>query len=211
MNVRGCGHLYLPIYKTRDGERRKAGIYWWKIGRDRTSTGCRREEDAQAWVVERLVEMRRGHLIGVREKPLRWDELERMLEDRWHLDGRHGMAQCRSSLRRLRHTFAGWEVRAISTDQITRYAVRRQGQGAANGTVNLELAILRRAFTLAREAGRLDVIPMVHRLPRTSHRTGTVEAGDLEAILTHLADKYRAPILLLYWTGWRLGEALGLV
>ncbi len=211
MNVRGCGHLYLPTYRTREGEKRRAGIYWWKIGHDRMSTGCRREQDAQAWVVERLVEMRRGHLIGVRQAPLRWDEMERMLEDRWHLDGRRGMSQCRSSLRRLRRTFAGWEVRAISTDQITRYAVRRQADGAANGTVNLELAILRRAFTLAREAGRLDVIPIVHRLARTAHRTGTVEAGDLEAILAQLTEKYRPVIRLLYWTGWRLGEALGLV
>jgi len=211
MNVRGCGHLYLPTYRTRDGERRKAGVYWWKIGRDRMSTGCRREEDAQAWVVERLVEMRRGHLVGVRQAPLRWDELERMLEDRWHLDGRRGLIQCRSSLRRLRRTFAGWEARAISTDQITRYAVRRQADGAANGTVNLELAILRRAFTLAREAGRLDPIPIVHRLPRTAHRTGTVEAGDLAAILDALPEKYRAPIRFLHSTGWREGEALGLV
>src|SRR4030042_1581235 len=101
MQIRGTGHLYLPTYRTRDGERRHAGIYWWKIGRDRMSAGCRREADAQAWIVERLVEMRRGHLVGVRQAPIRWDELERMLEDRWHLDGRHGMSQGRSSLRRV--------------------------------------------------------------------------------------------------------------
>ncbi len=213
MQIRGTGHLYLPTYRTRDGERRHAGVYWWKIGRDRVSTGCRRESDAQAWVVERLVEMRRGHLAGVRQIPIRWDELERMLEDRWKLDGRRGMSQCRAPLRRLRRAFAGWEARAITTDQITRFAVRRRTEGAAAGTVNLELAILRRAFTLAREAGRLDVLPIVHRLPLPpgARRTGTVERGDLEAIMTALPEKYRAPIRFLYCTGWREGEALNLV
>lgn len=211
MQVRGAGHLYLPTYRDRQGERKRAGVYWWKVGRARMSTGCRTEEDAQKWALERLIEMRRGHLVGVQAAPLKWDDLERMLCDRWQADGRRGMMQCMSRLRHLRHAFAGWRADAITSDRITAYAVRRKAERAAIGTINLELAILRRGFGLAREAGRLDLIPVIHRLPGEGHRTGTVERGDLDAILAALPTPYRPVIEALYWTGWREGEILRLV
>jgi integrase len=210
MRIRGIGHVYLPTYQTKAGETRHAGVYWWKLGSRRCSTGHRTEDGAQRWVVERLHEMQRGHLVGAHAAPLKWDDLERMLEDRWAADDRRGMAQCRSNLKRLRQAFAGWPADAITSDQITRYAVRRRQTGAAAATVNLELAILRRAFTLARESGRLNFIPLVHRLPGVHHRTGTVEPGDLEAILALLPERYRPVIRFLWLTGWRESEALGL-
>lgn len=210
MQVRGAGHLFRPVYRTRAGERKQAGVFWWKLGQNRMSTGCRTEHDAQQWAIERLVEMRRGHLVGVKALPPSWDDLERMLEDRWSLDGRRGMLQARSSLRHLRRGFAGSRADSITTDRITAYAVRRRHDGAAPATVNLELAILRRAFGVAREAGRLDIIPVIRRLPGVGHRTGTVEPGDLEAILAVLPARYVPPIRLLWLTGWRLSEALGL-
>jgi len=183
MQVRGAGHLYRPKYTTAGGEVREAGVFWWKCGRLRVSTGCRTEDDAQRWAIQRLVEMQRGHLVGAALKSLHWDDLERLLEDRWALDGRRGLLQARSAMRHLRKAFAGWKVDAIATDAITRYAVRRREDGAAPTTCNLELAILRRAFSLAREAGRVQVIPVIHRLPGVRHRTGTVERSELEAIL----------------------------
>jgi integrase len=174
------------------------------------STGRRTEEDAQRWALERLIEMRRGHLVDAAAKPLHWDDLEGLLETRWALDGRRGLQQARSNLRRLRKAFAGWRAEAITADAIARFAVRRREEGAAPATVNLSLAILRRAFSLAREAGRLDAIPVIHRLPGVGRRTGTVERGELEAILGRLPEKYRAVIRFLHATGWREGEALNL-
>lgn len=211
MNVRGAGHLYRPKYRTRDGERKTAGVFWWKVGRARMSTGCRDEETAQKWALERLIEMRRGHLVGIQATALRWDDLERMLIDRWTADDRRGMLQCMARLRHLRRAFGGWRADAVTTDRITAYAVRRRAEGAAVGTVNLSLAILHRGFALAREAGRIDAIPVIHRLPGVIHRTGTVERGDLDAILAALPARYRPVIEALYWTGWRDGEILRLV
>jgi integrase len=132
-----------------------------------------------------------------------------LLED-WEAKGRRGMLQARARLKRLNRAFSGWHTAAITTDKVTSYALRRRHEGAAAATVNVEIAILHRAFVLAKRAGRLRDVPIMDRLPGVGHRTGTVERGDLEAILAHLAEKYRPPIWFLYWTGWRLGEALGL-
>lgn len=210
MQVRGAGHLYRPTYKGSKGERRQGGVYWWKLGSVRQSTGCRTEKEAQAWAMDRLVEMRRGHLIGVKAAAPSWDELERMLEDRWTRDARRGMLQARSAMKHLRRAFAGSRADTITTDRVNSYAARRLRAGAAVATVNVELAILRRSFTLAREVGRVAVIPVIHRLKGAVRRTGTVERGDLEAVLARLEPRFVAPIRLLWLTGWRLSEALNL-
>ncbi len=209
MRVRGAGHLYRPQYKVR-GETRWNGIWWWKCGRIRTSTGCRDEASAQAWAVERLVEMRRGHLLGIEARRLTYDDLEKMLLDRWAAEGRKGQQQARARLRHLNRAFSGWTVDSITTDRVTAYAARRREAGAAIATVNLELAYLRRAWSIAREAGRVETIPVIHRLPGANRRTGTIERGDLDAILSHLSERYRPCILFLWATGWRESEALHL-
>jgi integrase len=210
MRVRGAGHLFRPTYRDAKGEVKQSAVFWWKLGRTRVSTGCRTEAEAQRWAIERLVEMRRGHLVGMKAAAPSWDDLERMLEDRWTLDGRRGLLQARSSLRHLRRAFVGSRADTLTTDRITSYAVRRRQEGAAPATVNLELAILRRALGIAREAGRIVTIPIIHRLPGVGHRTGTIERGDFEAIVAELPPRYVPPIRLLWLTGWRLGEGVGL-
>jgi integrase len=209
MQVRGAGHLYLPKYGPREA-RRVSGVFWWKCGKVRLSTGCRTEADAQRWALERLVEMRRGHLVGAVAARLTYDDLERMLLDRWQAESRKGQQQAVARLRHLRRAFAGWAVDALTTDRLTAYSARRRAEGAAVATVNLELALIRRAFGIAREAGRLDRIPVIRRLPGALRRTGTIEAGDLDAILSRLPERYRAPIRFLHATGWREQEALRL-
>lgn len=154
--------------------------------------------------------MRRGHLVGLKAAVVRYEDLEKMLLDRWTAEGRKGVGQATARLRFVRRSFAGWKAQDITTDRLTAYALRRRAEGAAVATVNLELALLRRAFGIARECGRLDVIPVVRRLPGAMHRTATIERGDLDRIVEALGERYRAPVWLLYWSGWRECEVLTL-
>jgi integrase len=204
------GHLYRPTYRTQSGEKRTAGIYWWKApSGQRYSTGQRDEDAAQAWALERVSEARRGdpaHLGA----PARYDDLERMLLDDWQAKGRKGVQQAAARLRHLRHAFSGWNAVAITTDRVTAYALRRRNEGAAAATVNLEIAILHRAFVLARRAGRVREVPIMDRLKGVKHRTGVVERGDFEAVCGLLASRYVPVVRFLYLTGWREREALTL-
>jgi len=209
MRLRGTGCLFLPRYRKRGQTEYKASsIWWWKCGSARMPTGCRNRQDAEAWALERLVEMGRGGLVGQRLRPLRYEDLERMLIDRHTLEQRRG--HLGSSLRHLRRAFAGWDAKAITTDWITRYAGKRRQAGAAVATVNVELARLRRMLRLAHDAGRLDRVPKVTPLPGANVRRGFLEEGDFRAILEHVPEKYRPPLRFLRLTGWRLMEALGL-
>lgn len=53
------------------------------------------------------------------------------------------------------------EARAsgITTVDIRKYVTLRQGQGASNGTINRELTTVKRAFSLAIQAGKIMTKP----------------------------------------------------
>src|SRR6266699_7333142 len=51
--------------------------------------------------------------------------------------------------------FEGYRVIAITTDAIRAFIQKRQADGAANGTTNRSLALLRRMFHLALQDGQL--------------------------------------------------------
>jgi integrase len=208
MRVRGAGCLYLPRY-TRGGKRKASGIWWWKRGKTRVSTGCRDKKDAEAWVLQRLAEMGRGGLVGLRASALTYEDCIGMLRTAHTLAGHRSRLQ--ASLNHLSRYFAGWKAREITPAAARAYALKRRQAGAAVATVNVELARLRRALRLAWEAGRLERQPIVPTLPGANVRRGFLEGGDFEAILEHMPLKYHPPVLFLRYTGWRLMECLGLL
>jgi integrase len=159
-------------------------------------------------VIQQLAKMGRGEQLQL--APVYFEELERMLLDDWTAKGRKGVQQCVCRLRFLRRAFGGWKATAITTDQVTAYAIRRRGEGAAVATVNLEIAILRRSFTVAYEAGKVARLPVMHRLPGALVRQGFLEDGDFERICAALPERYQPVGRFLKLTGWREREALEL-
>jgi integrase len=79
-------------------------------------------------------------------------------------------------------------------------------------TINRELEVLQRTFTLAVESGRLlhtPYIPMFDE--RGNVRRGFLEPAQLNDVLSQLPEHYRPLVTLTYLTGWRMAsEVLGL-
>lgn len=209
MGLRGIGYLFLPTY-TQNGQTLQSGVWWWKFRGKKRSTGCRTEKDAERWRLDRLIEMRQGHLVKGASKPLTFDEMERLLLERWELDGRTGLLQSKSALKHLNRHFSGYKVEEIAPSLIQSYCAQRQRAGAAAGTINVELAILHRGMAVAHELGRLASVPRIRHLPGVKARTGIIEAGDFQAIVGAIPERYRPVLHFLYWTGWRRSEALSL-
>lgn len=207
MRPRGTGCLYRPQYRTGAGALRTSGVWHWKAPSGaRFTTGQRTKTAAQAWALDRLAEMRGGKPLS--HATTRYDELERILLDDWQARGCRGLQTAAARLRHLRLAFAGWDATAITTDRLTTYALRRREQHAAAGTINMELALLHRAFVLAKRAGRLSDVPIIDRLRKPPPRRGVVERGDLEAVVALLPPRYVPVVRFLYLTGWREREAL---
>jgi hypothetical protein len=59
-------------------------------------------------------------------------------------------------------------------------------EGATPATINRELAILRRAFTLQRKAGVIYATPFVERLREDNARQSFIEPDQLAALLANL-------------------------
>ena len=84
---------------------------------------------------------------------------------------------------------------------------------AIAGVVNdyRELAILKRAFVLAIQAGKLVTRPYIPMLAEDNVRKGFFEHTQFEAVRSHLPDALRPLITFAYITGWRiLSEVLPL-
>ena len=99
--------------------------------------------------------------------------------------------------------FARRRMAALTTADVRRYIVRRQDEGAKNATINRELSVLKRAFTLAIAAGILTSRPSIALLRENNVRRGFFEPNEFAAILLHLSPDLGDFVSFLYVTGWR--------
>jgi integrase len=98
----------------------------------------------------------------------------------------------------------------ISTAAVRAYIAKRQEAKAENGTINRELAALKRMFSLALQAEKLLRRPYIPHLAEDNVRTGFF--GEVEFLaLQEALPTYLKPVALFAYTfGWRKGEILGL-
>ena len=99
--------------------------------------------------------------------------------------------------------FGRRRMAAITTVDVRRYVGRRQGEGARNATINRELAVLKRAFTLAIAEDILPSRPRIPLLREDNVRRGFFEAGEFEAVRSRLPPDLADFVSFLYVTGWR--------
>ena len=88
----------------------------------------------------------------------------------------------------------------------------RGRKGAANATINHELALLRRAFNLAAsdDPPRVARVPKIPALEENNTRKGFFEYEHYMALFKALPDHIRPILSFGYYTGCRRGEVLGL-
>ncbi len=88
--------------------------------------------------------------------------------------------------------FEGYRVIAITTDAIRAFIQKRQADGAANGTTNRSLALLRRMFHLALQDGKLRDIPYFPMLKEAPPRKGFLEYSDFQRLREQLPEYLRS-------------------
>ena len=107
------------------------------------------------------------------------------------------------------------KMTTITTAALREFVATRQEAEASNAGINRELAVLRRAFNLAMQAGRLLTRPYFPMLKERNTRTGFLERDQIERICaaleaTETADDGRKKtrelanvVRFAYATGWR--------
>lgn len=101
---------------------------------------------------------------------------------------------------------------AITTDHAKKYVASRREDGAANGTINRELACLKRMFNLAHQSTPPKVARVLHipMLEEHNVRSGFFSHQEYLAVRSVLPDYAQVAVSIAYYTGLRIGEVLGL-
>lgn len=174
------------------------------------ATGTKGETLAGKLLKKRLGEIGRGRLIGPQEEKVSFEELAADLERDYSINGKRSAHTLRFKLQHLRASFVLMRAVDITTDRIRAHVSARQQEGAANATINRELAALKRMFSLAIQAGRLSTRPYIPMLEENNARQGFVDHAAFLALRDALADWLKDPVAFLYWSGWRVSEMRGL-
>jgi integrase len=137
-----------------------------------------------------------------------FEALATMLADDYHANHWRSWDRVEDAVAHLRATFGLYRARAITTDRVLAYRVLRQGEGAANATVNRELAALKRMFRLGQIAGKVLHAPHIPMLEERNTRTGFFEEPDFRRWLVHLPADLQPLAEVAYLTGWRVHDEL---
>jgi integrase len=115
---------------------------------------------------------------------------------------------------RLKHLdhFRGMRASRITGPAINEYIIQRQRAGAANGTINREVAVLLlRMLRLGFEHQKLVRLPIVHKPKEAAPRAGFFEADAFAAVRGQLPEDLQVAVAVAYTFGWRMqSEVLAL-
>ncbi len=192
----GRGHVY-----------RRGSVWWislWIHGRRRReSSHSARRSDAERLLSERVALLAPDADVG----NTRLQDLAGAVLSDYEVNGRRSTLRLRACLAHLQEFFGPrCLARSIDEPALAEYSRVRVAAGAGPGTINLELAALRRAFRLAHELHKVARMPRFRLLQPPPARAGFVEPNALAGILRALPRHVRPVVLTAATTGWRLSS-----
>lgn len=167
----------------------------------RESAKSKKKMVAVELLKQRLGDISQGKMPGVHYEKVLYEDMEALLVTNYEHKG-----QNRPRINHLKDFFKGYRAVDIKSDLIEKFINTRQKAGASNGTINRELAALKRMFNLAIQSERLPSRPHISMLGEAPPRKGFFEHKDYLALLEKLPDYMRGIVTFAYRTGWRIDE-----
>jgi integrase len=206
----------MSVNRRRRGEGcvfRRGSIWWvnYSVNGNRVqeSSKSTREADAVRLLRRRLGELGTGTFVGPDAEKVTFEDMTARLVANYEFNKRKSTRRMREAVANLAQYFAGRRALQITTATLTDYQHWRV-EKAALATAAYELACLKRAFTLAVDQGLIPRAPKFPTLTVSNARQGFFEAAEFGKVVAELPD-YFAPVARFgYYTGWRLGEIVGL-
>jgi integrase len=189
--------------------------FWWmrytENGRlIRKSTKCVKKSDAKDVVKLEIEKWRQRIGIGIQEEITLADLLDEVRKD-YEINDRKSADRIKFSRKHLVKILGEDRLIEEITEQVIEdYKHQRKREKAANGTINRELALLRRGFKILRYQKKITDHPSIVLLQENNIRQGFIEVWEYREILKHFPEHLRPLITFLYKTGWRKSEAMNL-
>jgi len=171
-------------------------------------------KDAEDLLNRRISEMQTGKLAGSRADRTKVAELLQALLANYRINRAAWLTNAAEPTvtKRLMPFFGDFRANDLSSAVVDRYKEERIEAGAANATINRELAMLRRAYNL----GLRSTPPKVTRMPyfeplkEDNVRKGFFEHEEFLKVRQHLPADIQPVVTFAYYTGCRKGEILSL-
>ena len=202
------------------GELRQRGSIWWiryyRNGiRQEESSGSARKKAATDLLRIREGDIAKGVPVTAKASRLRFEDAVNDVHRDYMVNRRRSADAVERRIRlHLTPFFGGRRMSAIDTSLIRTYIASRQApvpqedgselSGASNAEINRELAIVKRAFRLAMQAGKLMHAPHIPMLQENNARQGFFEREQFDAVNVKLPNALKAVVTFAYFTGWRV-------
>jgi integrase len=177
----------------------------------RKSTEKTKKAEASAILAGWLKEAADGQFVRSPDE-VTWPRLGRLIRDDYEAKGNKSTARLKASLKHLEGFYADFVAEDITGSSAKRYRLHRLRQGAAEATIQAELAALRRMLKLAVEDESIPyhTAPVIPRRTVKNARRGFFHEEDVRRLAPHLPAYLRPVVWFAFYTGWRKSEILGL-
>ena len=207
--------------KKGNGSVFQRGAVWWvKYYRNgnpyRETSGSEKESEAWKLLKRRLGEIALGRFIGPDAERVTIRELAEDYLTDYRINARKSLDKAERMVKRhdeegkeidseLMAYFGDCKAHNVGTDRVRTYTAKRIEEGAANATINRELAALKRMFNLGIQAEKIHCKPYIPMLKENNVRTGFFEHGEFVAFRAALPDYLQPVATFAYYTGRRKG------
>jgi len=131
-------------------------------------------------------------------------DLLQLVEDDYELNDRATTDDLlRITRKRIGPFFGSMRASQVTSEMIDRYAIKRRNEGMSNRTVNIEVAVLKRGYSLGISKRKITYKTQWTDLKEAPARSGFFEWDQFEVVLKHLPERLQPVARFAYITGWR--------
>ena len=148
----------------------KRGETWWiqyyghgQLYRESTKSALK--SVATSRLRMREGDVGQGRLPALKAEQTTFDELAALYLQDYTINGRKTVRRAQELVDRLRESFGRFRAIGITTQHVRDYITRRKSERVASGTINRELAALKRMYRLASQ----HTPPLVATTPHIPH------------------------------------------
>jgi len=205
------GSIYRRKYKDKLTEKVKSSSVWWvqycRSGiPTRESANTASQAEAKRFLSLRGGDVAKGMPITPQMGRIKFSEMAEDEINDYKANGRRTLKDLETRFRlHMIPLFGESRALAITTADIRRYVTRRQEEKASNAQINRELTVIKRAFSLVAEAGKILAKPHIPMLKENNVRQGFFDQDQFECVGRNLPDENVGDLVTFgYITGWRI-------
>ena len=203
------GQVFQRSYKATDGTIRTCQtwtIKYFRAGRPHQEpTKYTKKTDAENLLKMREGDIAKGMPLTSQIARYRFDEAAKDIIAEYTTNRRRSLGELKRRITlHLQPWFGGRKMAEITTVDVRGFMAQRLKAGAAPASVNREVAILKRMFSLAIKASMLMHKPHMPMLKEDNVRAGFFDDDQVAAVLAHLPAAVQPVVRFAYITGWRI-------